>query len=799
MGDGLGVDLGTTSAAAAIQRADSAGGRTELVQLGTDAYSLPSVVSLTAEGTWLCGDAAERRLGTHPSATVREFKRRFGDPAPIVVAGAAHAVESLTCAQLADVIRRVTTSTGARPDRLALSHPAAWGPFRLDGLRQVARDVGYDDVTLVAEPVAAAVANHERLLQQFPDGATVAVYDLGGGTFDAAVVRGGAGGDRSWSVIGVPEGVERLGGTDIDQAVLGHVDASLGGQVFSLDTADDDTRTALIRLRTACRDAKEHLSEDTEVEIPVELPTLRTSVRLTRSELEAMIRPRLADSLAVLDRVVASAALTWNDIDAVLLVGGSSRIPAVGQMVHERFGRPVIGATNPQLAVALGTAMMLSESAVPAAPAVLSAPPTDRAVPSASNTPRAVSEPATEGALPSPGWSAPLEADGSGLQPPQPGGAPSGRRRTPLLAGAVGLAALVAAVVFVFTNGGDDGAPAADRSDQSATTGNISDAPDASQSEPDAVATTTDAEGAEGADVAAGTGDASATTQGTQGTQGTQASGGAGTSDGDSRLEALGVVVSPCEATLPPDLSSLAVTEDGVVFVAGGVVATADLDSACGLGAATELATGPFAAVDTTSEGLIVASGAEGTEVFGPDGTNVECPELSAPLAMSDSSMALAWTDDGVTSRFDITRSGCEIAETDALPGVAIVAVTFRTDNSVVVAGRAGGGDRLGVSLFDRRQVQWTQDTFATPDDGPYRSIDGLARCGNRVCVVDAVTGRFHVVDSEGNHLGSLELGAIVGEGARFVALAETNDKQLLVAAAGASGVQLVQVMVVSP
>jgi hypothetical protein len=79
------------------------------------------------------------------------------------------------------------------------------------------------------------------------------------------------------------------------------------------------------------------------------------------------------------------------------------------------------------------------------------------------------------------------------------------------------------------------------------------------------------------------------------------------------------------------------------------------------------------------------------------------------------------------------------------------------------------------------------------------RSIDGLARCGNRVCVVDAVTGRFHVVDSEGNHLGSLELGAIVGEGARFVALAETNDKQLLVAAAGASGVQLVQVMVVSP
>ena len=183
-----------------------------------------------------------------------------------------------------------------------------------------------------------------------------------------------------WPVIGTPEGVERLGGIDFDQAILAHVDAALDGQVFALDTSDPETRSALMRLRAECQRAKEHLSQDTDVDIPVVLPNLQTSVRLTRSEFEAMVRPRLADSVNVLDRVVASAGVQWDDISAVLLVGGSSSIPAVGQLVGEHTGRPVIAATNPHLAIALGTAAIaqrdvraISATPTPAAPVAAAA------------------------------------------------------------------------------------------------------------------------------------------------------------------------------------------------------------------------------------------------------------------------------------------------------------------------------------------------------------------------------------------------------------------------------------------
>ncbi len=358
----LGVDLGTTYTCAAI--ADD--GPPRVVQLTGTSQTIPSVVSKTDNGM-LAGEAAERRLTTHPAATAREFKRRFGDPAPMVLDGQAFGADALTAELLGEVIRRVRTVEGEPPSIVALAHPASWGPFRLDLLRSAATQAGVTDVQLVSEPVAAAVANRDRM----PDGSLVAVYDLGGGTFDAAVVRC----EGDWSVVGTPEGVERLGGIDFDQAILAHVDAALDGQVFMLDSSEPDARSALMQLRAECQAAKEHLSQDTDVEIPVSLPNLRTSVRLTRAEFESMVRPRLADSLSVLDRVVASAGASWDDIAGVLLVGGSSNIPAVGQLVGEHTGRPVISATNPHLAIALGTAAIAQHGIARTEP-VSSLPPT---------------------------------------------------------------------------------------------------------------------------------------------------------------------------------------------------------------------------------------------------------------------------------------------------------------------------------------------------------------------------------------------------------------------------------------
>ncbi len=411
----LGVDLGTTYTCAAV----AGDGAARVAQLTGTSQTIPSVVSKTDTG-FLAGEAAERRLTSHPAETAREFKRRFGDPAPIVLGGATYGADALTAELLREVIARVETLEGAGPAAVALAHPASWGPFRLDLLRKAAAQAGVADVLLVPEPVAAAVANSDRV----EDGSLVAVYDLGGGTFDAAVVR--CAGD--WSVVGTPEGVERLGGIDFDQAILAHVDQALDGQVYALDSSDPESRSALMQLRSECQSAKEHLSQDTDVDIPVSLPNVRTSVRLTRAEFESMVRPRLADSLSVLDRVVASADATWSDISVVLLVGGSSNIPAVGQLVAEHTGRPVVSATNPHLAIALGTATIAQRAVIRPAPAVDAAPV------AASTSTRSM--PATQ---------------------PATTGAP--KRGTPIGLIVAGIVAVIAAVgaFVVFGGGGSDG------------------------------------------------------------------------------------------------------------------------------------------------------------------------------------------------------------------------------------------------------------------------------------------------------------------------------------------------------
>src|SRR5215213_5557383 len=172
---GLGVDLGTTYTAAALWR----DGRAESVALGTTSLSVPSVLFLRDDDVLLVGDAAVRRGISEPDRVARQFKRRFGD-------------DEATPAELAGVLLRwvvdtVTEREGGPPAHVTLTHPATWREHRTSLLVEAAEAAGLTDVGLVAEPVAAAAfyASTERLETD----ALLAVYDLGGGTFDATVVR----------------------------------------------------------------------------------------------------------------------------------------------------------------------------------------------------------------------------------------------------------------------------------------------------------------------------------------------------------------------------------------------------------------------------------------------------------------------------------------------------------------------------------------------------------------------------------------------------------------------------------
>ncbi|HKH04603.1 MAG TPA: Hsp70 family protein, partial [Acidimicrobiales bacterium] len=429
----LGVDIGTTFSAAAVHRQ----GRAEMVALGYRSALVPSAVLINAEGGTLVGDAALRRGRSEPERLARFFKRRIGDSVPLIVGGSPFSAEQLTARLLRAVVDAVAEQQGGAPDAIALTRPANWGPFKQDRFDQAIRLADLRGVTVLTEPEAAALAYAAE--ERVEPGAVVAVYDLGGGTFDATLLR--RAGDR-FEVIGEPEGIERLGGIDFDAAVFEHVRRSLDGAIEALPEDDPNTLRAIARLRDDCIDAKEALSSDTQVSIPVVLPRLATEIRLTRSELEGMIRPVLDDSIASLRRAVASADVTAAQVDRVLLVGGSSRVPLVAQLVASAFGRPVALDAHPKHAVALGAALVAggggadaraigatAAQPVIATPAGLATPASD--TPSRPGAPGA-GTPAVPGAPDAAGTPA-----GAGA----PGGAGAGAIATGLAAGAAAGAA----------------------------------------------------------------------------------------------------------------------------------------------------------------------------------------------------------------------------------------------------------------------------------------------------------------------------------------------------------------------
>jgi molecular chaperone DnaK len=394
----LGIDLGTTYTAAAVHR----DGRVDVVPLGSRVTATPSVVLVRDDRTMLTGEAASRRAVLEPHRVAREFKRRLGDSTPILLGGSPFSAEALTARLLRATVDEVVAREGGEPSAVCITHPANWGPFKTDLLLQAVRLAGLDGdparpVTLVTEPEAAAA--HHAQQQRIAPGSMIAVYDLGGGTFDAAVLRKT---ETGFVILGHPEGIERLGGIDVDAAVFGHVAQAVGPAFAELDEDDPGVVAAVARLRDECVQAKEALSADTDVSIPVLLPGITTEVRLTRAELEAMIRPALTDSVESLRRALAGAGVEPSELHSVLLVGGSSRIPLVAQLVGE-LGRPVTVDTHPKNAVALGAAWLAAHpagsraagptQALPVDPAPVVRPPAPPSRPAAPAVPPSVARP----------------------------------------------------------------------------------------------------------------------------------------------------------------------------------------------------------------------------------------------------------------------------------------------------------------------------------------------------------------------------------------------------------------------
>ncbi|MEZ5342859.1 MAG: Hsp70 family protein [Acidimicrobiales bacterium] len=319
-------------------------------------------------------------------------------------------------------IGEVEKREGEPPSRVAVCHPANWGEYKIDLLKQAVRIAGLDprDTVLLTEPEAAAIYYASQ--QRVDKGQIVAVYDLGGGTFDTAILRRT---DDGFEILGRPEGIERLGGIDFDAAVFAHVARSIGSALDDLDSDDPIAVTAVARLRQDCVEAKEALSADTDATIPVMLPNFQTEVRITRSEFEALIRPALADSIDAMKRAMESAGVAADDVSRVLLVGGSSRIPLISQMVSSGLGRPVSVDAHPKHAIAMGASYAASDEMAlprptPAGVAPVAAVPPVEAVPTPVPAPVVEAEPIIEPPSVEPPRVEAPSVEPPSVEPPQP-------------------------------------------------------------------------------------------------------------------------------------------------------------------------------------------------------------------------------------------------------------------------------------------------------------------------------------------------------------------------------------------
>lgn len=351
----VGIDLGTTNSLIGTMEA----GFPVLIADAEGERLTPSVVHYPAEGAPLAGRAAARMRIAEPEHTVYSAKRfigrrvgeeaddvayriagRRGEPARIVVRGQELAPEEVSAAVLRKLKADAERALGVIVTRAVVTVPAYFNDAQRHATKRAGELAGLTVERIVNEPTAAALAYG---LDRLKDHSKIAVYDLGGGTFDISIL------ELSQGVFHVlsTNGNTRLGGDDIDAAIVSYL-------VENHDLAPTPGATA--RLREAAIAAKHRLS--TEESAPIEIPFLdgerSFSHTLTRAELDTLARPIVERTRAHCLRALADSGLAAATLNEVILVGGQTRMPLVQKIVAEVFGREPNTSQNPDEAVALG-------------------------------------------------------------------------------------------------------------------------------------------------------------------------------------------------------------------------------------------------------------------------------------------------------------------------------------------------------------------------------------------------------------------------------------------------------------
>ena len=349
----IGIDLGTTFSCGALVR----GGRPEVLLNAEGERITPSAVAFTDTGEVLIGQLARRQAVLNPTRTVLSVKRKMGTDWRIKVATGGrneeYTPEQISAFVLQKVKRDAEELLGTKITKAVITVPAYFNNLQRQATKDAGKIAGLEVLRIINEPTAAALAyGLDKNKEQ-----KILVYDLGGGTFDVSILDIGEG---VFEVV-ASDGDTQLGGDDFDRRIVDWLVAE-----FKADTGVDvrDDAQAVQRLRDAAEAAKRDLSG--RMEARISLPYLSADAKgpkhlertLTRAKFEAMISDYLETTMRTVDATLQAAKLGAKDIDQVVLVGGSTRIPKVQDLVAERFGRAKVNKDiNPDEVVALGAAI----------------------------------------------------------------------------------------------------------------------------------------------------------------------------------------------------------------------------------------------------------------------------------------------------------------------------------------------------------------------------------------------------------------------------------------------------------
>lgn len=352
----LGIDLGTTRSA----MAHVTDGEPEIIENSEGKGVTPSVVHLTEDGEALVGDGAVDNMLMHPDRTKREVKKLMGENATVELGPESYTPQEVSALILQKLVEDAEDRLGDDVSNAVITVPAYFSDRQRTATREAGEKAGLEVDKLLPEPSAAVLAYGLRE-QQLGEAKNevVFVYDLGGGTFDATLVD--AEYEHNYIETIATDGDTELGGSDWTEAIAKYAYDTIEDETGVHIPSDDDYADQQQRVRDAAQEAKHKLSEQQTVNltVPFVVPdqSYNLDVELTREEFEKMTADLIERTRDPMDDIFDRTDYTVDDIDKVLLIGGSTRMPQVDELVQEYFGIEPSKEISPDHAVAMGAAV----------------------------------------------------------------------------------------------------------------------------------------------------------------------------------------------------------------------------------------------------------------------------------------------------------------------------------------------------------------------------------------------------------------------------------------------------------